>query len=684
MKKVLAVILILTMVVTCLSGCGNKNTSSDLANSQIQKEETAREIAETLKYKAAESFAGGSGTEADPFQISEVGHLVLLHEMLEKEEKETNFDDTYVKGYYVLTADIALNDTSDFENWSTDAPEYGWEPIGMNLPLNAFAGVFDGNGHKITGMFIDGDGVQNEGSKDYYGLFSEIKGTVKNLTVEKSYIRVSGSVTYAGTFAGSTSNAVIENCNADTVIELYSTIGAGGITGNGGNISGCTFTGSISQLDDGAAHIGGIVGCGANIQNCTFTGALSGNSHTGGIVGYGENVKNSVNKGTVSGNTAGGICGRAYEAGTNLEIKNPQDLIENCTNEGTVTGTDVAGGIVGWLGNGESDISMSVINCENKGQVSCDESVAGIIGKVSVERSGLIKVENCINHVNINGKGKTGGIISDMTGAVLHQEGDVHINNCKNLGNIISEDQYSAGIITYFTVIGSEVDLRLTVENCSNEGAIQSTNYAGGILGFSNVGFNAEVSAESMDFSDNTKVVFNKCNNSGSITTKSSNSMSGGIVGVLGLGYIPTEIKDCVNSGSIAIDFTLTDEQIAEAQGSTWTEFYQIGGGIVGRIGDALKWTTAEGVETSAENINATNGNIVITGCKSTGKISAPDYSQILNKYEKPLYVNYLGGVVGQCSATDGYAFAVEDCTYTNVERGLGDKKYDDMGTKNN
>lgn len=348
-----------------------------------------------------------------------------------------------------------------------------------------------------------------------------------------------------------------------------------------------------------------------------------------------------------------------------------------------VTATALAGGIVGWMGNDESDISISVINCENKGQVVCDEAVAGIIGKLSVERSGNIKIENCVNNTDISGKGNTSGIICDVTGAVLHQEGNVTVSGCKNKGNIVSEGQYSAGVVTYLTILGDEVDFALTLDNCSNEGAVKSTQYAGGILGFSNIGFNAEVSAESMDFSDTTKVVFNKCNNAGSITTTSSNSMAGGIVGVLGLGYIPTEIKDCVNSGSVAIDFTLTDEQIAEAQGSDWTEFYQIGGGIVGRIGDALKLTTAEGVETSADNVNAAEGNIVISSCKSTGKISAPDYSQILNKYEKPLYVNYLGGVVGQCSATNGYAFAIENCTYSGAERGLGDTKYPDFGTKN-
>lgn len=685
MKKTLAILLVLMLLVSALTGCGNNtDTNNDTSNNQTENNEQPREVAKVSYHKAAENFAGGSGTEADPFQISEVGHLVLLHEMLKKEEAEINFDDTYVKGYYILTADIALNDTADFANWNTTAPEYGWEPIGAGLASNSFAGVLDGNGHKISGMFMDVDGVQTESAWDYYGLFAELEGTVKNLTIENSYMRASGGVTEVGTIAGHTYEAIIDNCNVDSVIELYSANNVGGVTGNGGTISNSSYKGTISQLNDSFVHIGGISGTNDDvISKCEFSGTLNGKGYTGGIVGYGANVKDSVNKGAVNGETAGGISGRIYAAGTNAEIKNPQYSIENNINEGKVTATALAGGIVGWMGNDESDISISVINCENKGQVVCDEAVAGIIGKLSVERSGNIKIENCVNNADISGKGKTGGIICDLHGGVLHQEGNVVVSGCKNLGGILSEDQCSAGIITYLLVMGGEVDLALTLDNCSNEGAVKSTKYAGGILGFSNVGFNAEVSAESMNFSDATKVVFNKCNNAGSVTTISRNSMAGGIVGVLGLGYIPTEINSCVNSGNVAIDFTLTDEQIAEAQGSDWTEFYQIGGGIVGRIGDALKLTTAEGVKTSADNVNAAEGNIVISGCKSTGEISAPDYSNILNKYEKPLYVNYLGGVVGQCSATDGYAFSVENCTYFGAERGLGDTKYPDFGTKN-
>lgn len=681
MKRVLAIFLALMLLVSVLAGCsGNENPDGSSANQQT---EPPRQTAQTSSHTAAESFAGGSGTAEDPFQISEAGHLVLLHEMLKKEEEETNFDDTYVKGYYVLTADISLNDTSDFENWSTKAPEYGWEPIGTNVSTSSFAGVLDGNGHKITGMFIDADGNQTESYRDYYGLFAELRGTVKNLTLEQSYIRASGSTANVGTVAGNTYEAVIENCSADTVIELYKVNNAGGITGFGGSITGCTFSGSITQLDESFVHIGGITGSDGSIADCTFSGILSGKGYTGGIVGYGGNVKDCVNKGTVIGETAGGISGRVYAAGTDAQIEDPQYTIEGCVNEGQVTGTVLAGGIVGWMGNDESDISMSVVDCENKGQVHCDESAAGIIGKLSVERTGMMKVENCVNRADIAGKGKTGGIISEMTGAVLHQEGDAVISNCKNLGNITSEGQYSAGIVTYLLVDGDQVDFRLKLENCTNEGAIRSTSYAGGILGFSNVGFNAEVSADNMTFSDDTHVTLRGCSNSGSVTVTASNAMAGGIAGVLGLGYISTDITDCVNTGAVAVDFTLTDEQIEAAQGSDWTEFYQIAGGIVGRIGDGLKLTTAEGVETSADNVNTKDGSILISGCSSTGTVSAPDYSEILNKWEQPLYVNYLGGIVGQCSATDGYAFGVENCTYSGAERGLGNTNYADVGTKN-
>lgn len=681
MKKSLALMLCAVLVLSLLAGCGGG--SGEPAQTTEMTEYVPRDTPDTKLHEPAADFAGGSGTEADPYQISDASHLVLLSQKLEEESEVGNWDETYTTAYYILTADISLNDTADFENWADSAPAYGWEPIGKGTGFG-FGGVFDGNGHTISGMYINADANLDSYSQKNYGLFAKVEGTIRNLTIDQSYICVSGGVKNVGAVVGSTvlDEARIENCVSNAVIEIYDDGNAGGIVGDGSDstITGCQFGGTISQLDDQWSHLGGICGYGGKISSCTNLGRISGSGYSGGIVGYGGNVTDSVNKGTVSGDTVGGISGRVYAAGTNQEIENPQKTIENCTNEGQVTGISLAGGIVGWMGNDESDISMSVINCENNGQVSCDESAAGIIGKLSVERTNILNVENCVNYADISGAGKVGGIVCELAGAVLHQEGDVVISGCKNLGNITSEDQYSAGIITYLLIMGDETDMRLSVENCTNEGDIQSVQYAGGILGFSNVGFNSVV--EDLNISDDTKVILSGCSNAGDVTVTTSNAMAGGVVGVLGLGHISTNITDCINTGAVSVDFTLTDAEIEELQGVDWPEIYQISGGIVGRIGDALKLTTAEGVETNANNVNAAEGNIVISGCRNTGTISAPDYSFILNKWEQPLYVNYLGGIVGQCGATDGYAFRVENCTYTGADRGLGNEEYPDVGQK--
>lgn len=668
MKKITALALVLIMLITLFAGCKKDEEVKEPVEPVI------RQVVEVKYHEAATSFAGGTGIAEDPYQISNVNELVYLGTVLENND--------YSKANYILTADIALNDISDFDNWATDAPEYGWKPIGDTAAAIHFDGVLDGNGHKITGMFMDVDGNQTETPNDYYGLFAELRGTVKNLTVESSYVRGSGNLASIGTVAGHTLNAKIENCNANTVIELYNALDAGGIVGKGGSVSNCTYSGTITEYDDKSfVNMGGIVGYAGDVENCTFAGTLSGKEYAGGIAGWGGNINNCINKGTVSGNTAGGIVGNVYEI-VNTSGEKQHKLIENCINEGKVSGTVLAGGIVGNMGIASEDYSVSVIKCENKGEVACDKSVAGVVGKIMVDRCGVIKLEDCVNRSDVSGKGETGGIICHLTGANLNQKGDVIISGCQNFGNITSESLYGGGIIAYFLVMGDKTDLRVTVENCTNEGVIQSLTCAGGILGFSNVSFNAEVMADGMNLSDNTKIALNNCNNKGKVKATNSNSVAGGIVGALGMGYISTEVTNCTNIGAVNIDFTLTDEQIVEGQGSEWNEFYQIGGGIIGRIGDAIKLTTAEGVETNYDNVNSKSANIKISGCRSTGTVTAPDYSFILNKWEKPLYVNYLGGIVGQCSATDGYAFGVENCTYSGAERGLGDTTYADFGTK--
>jgi hypothetical protein len=65
-----------------------------------------------------------------------------------------------------LGANIMLNDTTDWKNWASAAPANEWVPIGRNNDY-AFRGTFDGNGHMISGLYINS-------ANSYQGLFGNI------------------------------------------------------------------------------------------------------------------------------------------------------------------------------------------------------------------------------------------------------------------------------------------------------------------------------------------------------------------------------------------------------------------------------------------------------------------------------------------------------------------------------
>ena len=675
MKKSLALMFCAVLVLSLFAGCGSGSGES-AQTTEATTEHIYQQTPGTKIDGAAAGFAGGSGTEADPLQISDASHLVLLNQKLEEESEISNWDNTYTTAYYILTADISLNDTSDFDNWADSAPEYSWEPIGLNA--DTFDGVFDGNGHTISGMYINADAGINDAHHRNYGLFAEVKGTIKNLTIDQSYICVSGDAKNVGAVAGSLvlDASGIENCVSNAVIETYDDGNAGGIVGNGnGTITNCHFGGIINQLDEKWSQLGGICGYGGKISNCTNLGRISGNGYSGGIVGYGDNVIDSVNKGTVGGDTAGGITGNIYHAGTGLVPTVTELGMWNCVNEGTINAVSYAGGIAGKVGNDEVDINMYVSGCENYGEVNCDAAAAGIIGNLAVERANILNVENCVNYADISGADKVGGIICELTGAVLHQEGNVTIAGCENKGNITStEGMYSSGIVTYFTMMGAEVDLNLVIENCTNSGSIVSQNNAGGILCFSTSILGAG------EISGNSSIEFRNCTNTGNILGQTSNSFVGGIAGNWGVEGIRTVFDGCTNSGNVSLEFSLTETEISETlQSTNYMTLSQMVGGIVGRLGEGALLTT-DNDDGNASNVNADNAWVIFRNCHSSGVLETTDYSDYQNEDGISIWKNYIGGIIGNACAEDAYAFVVENCTYTEADRGLGNEEYPDVG----
>ena len=86
--------------------------------------------------KIAEKFAGGTGTESDPYQISNGAELAYL-------AQQVNAGESYSDKYFTLTNDIDLGSKE-------------WTPIGNENESwdgYKFEGTFDGDGHTIRGLY---------------------------------------------------------------------------------------------------------------------------------------------------------------------------------------------------------------------------------------------------------------------------------------------------------------------------------------------------------------------------------------------------------------------------------------------------------------------------------------------------------------------------------------------------
>lgn len=459
-----------------LYGCSPsvKQTQAAAEKTTIEVETTAEAKEPEIPYiEAADSFAGGSGTEEDPYQIATAEQLALMGKVNDDWSQEYN------KAYYVLTADIQLNDVENYENWKETPPEYQWKPVG-----NSFKGSFDGDGHVISGMYV-------RSVKDWFGigLFRELfTGSVSNVKIEKGYLYINDSNTYAGGVIGNIVGTVkVENCSVDMAVCSKVTNGTdcvGGIVGwcqSGAVITGCTFHGDISY-QDGCGVFGGICGyaSGSSIINCETTGSIDVGDGNGsvfmevaGIVGSSNSntkIDRCINRINISGKIEklGGICG-SQSIGDVMVLQREAETIHE---------------------NGSAEI----INCINYGNLQThteDDTVGGIIGNIHSSDSNVdnLKIENCENYGDIEGKTTTGGIIGAYYGSNLRlpesKRGTLYIEKCKNTGEIICDsDILGTGGILGFLSINAETE-GVQIVDCINMGKLlmQKHGRLGGILG---------------------------------------------------------------------------------------------------------------------------------------------------------------------------------------------------------
>ncbi|MBO4882246.1 MAG: hypothetical protein J5570_01880 [Lachnospiraceae bacterium] len=298
---------------------------------------------ESDKYTYTELKTGSSsdfydGTDMDDYEVMEISSA----EDLEKLAKDCILDEWSLKKLVKLTADIDLG--------------------GASVSIPTFGGVFDGNGHKISGFFTEETG-------NAQGLFRYVRygAQIVNLDIE-GQVLPGDDAKNTGLIAGE-NYGTIENCHVTGMVTGGENAGAiAGYNGNSGVIKGC-----ISEcMVTGTHSIGGIAGYSdGKIISCENSGDINTSVSDVSIEISNLSVEDISKIGETSSVAAftdiGGICG--VTAGK----------IEGCTNRGTVGYEHVGynvGGIAGRTSQGY--ITASV----NYGNVYGRKDAGGIAGQM--------------------------------------------------------------------------------------------------------------------------------------------------------------------------------------------------------------------------------------------------------------------------------------------------------------
>ena len=466
---------------------------------------------------------GGKGTQADPYQITNLAELTALANVV-------NNGDSMEGKYIKVMNDI--KGVSTTIGYFDDA-----QPKDKDV---YFKGDFDGNGKTIT---------------------LNLKQTAK-----KSLALI-GDAAYPANI-----HDVIVDGTVNSTYNYAAGVCAMINGGQGSKITNCTNKATIN----GVGYVGGIVGyCdgdvvdGIVISGCKNTGAITGTNHSiGGIVGCGlnyTNVLSSTNDGCVKGvHRVGGILGRMdiiSKGSANAQ------LISKCTNNGPIEAQYSVAGITGsfdydkWAGTSNKIVSY----CTNNGKINRAGGapqyayIGGIMG-----RAYGVNLIHCYNNGEIltnGGHRRTGGIAADVQ--------NVDAYGCVNKGKV-SGAQSVGGIYGYAYYSN--------VVNCANvtDTISGAWNDVGGLIG-------SMKKCPKIVNSYNSSVVYatkpgNNLNAGGlvgQIINKEGNSL-----------FRPSYLFNCYNTGNVVYkDSTLTDPCVGGIVGIAFNDSkYASGSGNIENV----------------------------------------------------------------------------------------------------
>ena len=315
-----------------------------------------------------------------------------------------------LSGNYLLNCDIDLGGQMFVP--------IGWNDTSVDCLISDFTGIFDGNNHTISNIYMDYCTDPNNylgGTRDGYGFYRDValfacnEGIIRNLNAQ------TGMPTDEGDFGlwGDCNVGMIAGWNGKEIVNCHclGNVGSiycgdnlqygsgGGICGNNnGTIKYCGFEGGV----EGFSYIGGIAGKNFGIvEECYFAGGING-----ALI----DDPNYVWSYSIFG--IGGICGAVSKNGASGGI------VRNCYAYLTyyVIGNTFVGGLVGIGYSGSVETSYVV----HSDRVAWVESNGGaLVGGFA--NSGGPQITNCYDLEAETGLGELpygfSSSIWDMNGA---------------------------------------------------------------------------------------------------------------------------------------------------------------------------------------------------------------------------------------------------------------------------
>ena len=314
-----------------------------------------------------------AGNEQEPYQICCIEDLV---------EWSQNYSN-YMNNYINLERTLNFNSNLSYVdgkilgcNSVEELKDLLTNTSGSGFtPIANFSSTFNGQGYEIQNMYIN--------TAENAGLFNSASGKIENLKVSGNITSTENSA--GGIVAGISTvgiNLEINKCENKAKV-ISSKKAAGGIAGVGNEIkiTNCYNYGEIYSYGTDRAYddyatgsAGGIVGTNcADIQDCGNEGNVSSSISAGGIIGYKYMGFNIVNC-----YNNGKITGTTYSGGIIGETKAGTGNIYNCYNTGSIYSDTNSGGIAGWI---YYNTTAYIYNCCNMGTISGNQSIGGIIGR---------------------------------------------------------------------------------------------------------------------------------------------------------------------------------------------------------------------------------------------------------------------------------------------------------------